>query len=62
MRFGKGACMVVAVLSLVAAAQTAVFGSYTPVAAPEIDPSALSTGFALVSAGALMLRARLRSR
>jgi hypothetical protein len=56
----KHGLMAIGVLSMAAAVQ--VTGAATPVASPEIDPSSLSAGFALLSGAALMLRSRMRSR
>jgi hypothetical protein len=56
----KHVLMAIGVLSMAAAVQ--VTGAATPVASPEIDPSSLSAGFALLSGAALMLRSRMRSR
>jgi hypothetical protein len=60
-RLASLAPFALSVLVLVVFAQGALFASPT-VQAPEIDGSSLSSGLGLLSAGALILRSRMRSK
>ena len=50
-----------AVLMLVVMAQRSLLATLTP-SAPEVDSSTLSAGVALVAAGVLIVRSRMKSK
>ena len=60
-RLTRLASLSLAILAIVVFAQGALFASPT-VQAPEIDGNSISAGLGLLSAGALILRSRMRSK
>ena len=57
----RGVLYGLGVLTLVVAAQRALFAT-APLSAPEIDGSAVSAGVAVIAAGVLIARSRMQSK